>query len=50
MMHLKLSDIAILNMKDFDNCCVINLISKNEAIELLQNAGTLQKAENLIFI
>ena len=35
---LNLSDIAILNIKGSDYCCVISLISKNEAINLLQNA------------
>ena len=32
------SDIAILNIKDSDYCCIVSLISKNEAINLLQNA------------
>ena len=35
---LNLRDIAILNIKGSDYCCVISLISKNEAINLLQNA------------
>ena len=35
---MNLSDIAILNVKGFDYSCIITLISKNEAINLLQNA------------
>ena len=37
MMSINLSDFAILNIKGFDNRCIISLISKNEAIKLLQN-------------
>ena len=37
MMSVNLSDIAILTIKDSDDCCIISLISKNEAIKLLQN-------------
>ena len=36
-MSINLSYIAILNIKGSDYCSVINLISKNEAIKLLQN-------------
>ena len=43
MMSVNLSDIAILNMKDSDYCCIISLISKNEAINLLQNAHSTEK-------
>ena len=49
---MNLSDIDILNIKGSDYCCIISLVSKNEAINLLQNAnltgksGTLQKIEN----
>ena len=38
MMSISLNDIAILNIKGSDYCCIISLISKNEAIKLLQNA------------
>ena len=31
MMSMNLSDIAILNNKGSDYCCIISLISKNEA-------------------
>ena len=40
---LNLSDIAILNIKGSDYCCIISLISKNEAINLLQNADFTEK-------
>ena len=35
MMSMNLSDIAILNIKGSDCCCIISLISTNEAINLL---------------
>ena len=37
MMFMNLSDIAILNIKGFDYRCIISLISKKEAINLMQN-------------
>ena len=53
MMYINLSDIAILNIKGSDYRCIISLISKNEAINLMENAdlteknGTLQSIKNL---
>ena len=41
MMSMNLSDVAILNIKDSDYCCIISLISKNEAIKF-----DLKKAEH----
>ena len=38
MISINLSDIAILKYKGSDYCCIISLISKNKAINLLQNA------------
>ena len=38
MMPMNLSDITILNIKAFDYRCVISLIRKNEAINLIQSA------------
>ena len=35
MISINLSDIAILNIKGADYCCIISLISQNEAINLL---------------
>ena len=34
-MSINLSDIAILNIKGSDYCCIISLISTNEAIKLM---------------
>ena len=43
---MNLSNIAILNIKGSDYRCTISLISKNEAIKLMQNANlTKKKAE-----
>ena len=44
MMSMNLSIIAILNIKPFDHCCIISLISKDEAINLLQNADLTEKS------
>ena len=44
MMSVNLSDIAIFNIKGSDYCCNISLISKNEAINLLQNADLTEKS------
>ena len=49
MMSMNLCDIAILNIKSADYCCIISGISKSEAINLIQKidltekCGTLQK-------
>ena len=40
---MNLSDIAILNIKMSDNRCIISLIRKNEAINLMQNADLTKK-------
>ena len=47
MMSIKLTDIAILNSKGSDYCCIIGLISKNKAINLLQNADLNEKSGTL---
>ena len=47
MMSINLSDIAILKIKISDYCCIISLISKNEAIDLLQNADLTEKSGSL---
>ena len=44
MMSMNLSDIAILNIKGSDYRCIISLISKNEAINLMQNADLIEKS------
>ena len=43
MMSVSLSDIAILNINGSDYCCIISLISKNEAINVLQNTDLTEK-------
>ena len=47
MMSINLSDIAILNIKDCDYRFIISLISKNEAIKLLQNDDLTEKSRIL---
>ena len=47
MMSVNLSDIAILNAKGFDYRCIISLISKREAINLLENADFTEKSGTL---
>ena len=43
MISVNLSDIAILNVQGSDYGYIITLISKNEAINLLQNADLTEK-------
>ena len=47
IISMNLSDIAILNVKGFDYRCIISGISKNEAINLVQNAGLTGKSGTL---
>ena len=47
MMSMNLSDI-VLNIKDFDHCCIISLISKNAAINLMQNPDLTEKSRTFI--
>ena len=47
MMSLNVSDIANLNIKGSVYCCIISLISKNEAINLMQNADLTEKSGTL---
>ena len=44
MMSMNLSDIAILNIKGSDYRCIISLISKNEPVNLMQNADLTEKS------
>ena len=44
---MNLSNIAILNIKGSDYRCNISLISKNDAIKLLQNADLAEKSGRL---
>ena len=43
-MSKNLSHVAILNIKGSDYHCIISLINKNEAINLLQNASLTRKS------
>ena len=47
MMSINLSHIPILNIKGSDYCCIISLISNNEAINLMQNADLTKKSGTL---
>ena len=47
MMSMNLSDIAVLNIKGSDNRCIISLISKNDALNLLQNTDLTVKSKTL---
>ena len=47
MMSMNLNDISILNIKGSDYHCIISLISKNEAINLLQNTDLTEKSGTL---
>ena len=47
MMSVNLSDIAIFNIKGSDYCCIISLISKSEALNLMQNAALTEKIGTL---
>ena len=40
---MKLSDIAILNIKNADYRCIIKEINKSETIKLLQNIDLIEK-------
>ena len=44
MMSMNLSNIATLNMKGSDYCCIISRIRKSEAINLLQNTDLTEKS------
>ena len=43
IISVNLSDIAILNNKGSDYCFIISLISKNEAINLMQNVDLTER-------
>ena len=54
MMFMNLSDIAILNIECVDYCCIIDGITKSEAIHLMQNNNLTKKKsktlQNIKFI
>ena len=41
---MNLSNIAMLNMKDVDYCCIISRISQSEAINLMENIDLTEKS------
>ena len=47
MMSINHNNIAILNIKGSDFCCIISLITKNEATNLMQNADLTRKCGTL---
>ena len=47
MMSVNFNNIAILNIKGSDYRCIISLVSKNEAINSMQNADSTEKRETL---
>ena len=47
MLSTNLSDITILNIKGSHYRCVISFISKNEAIDLMQNSDLIKKSGTL---
>ena len=46
MMSMNLNDIASFNIKGSEYRCIVSLISKNEAINLMQNPDLMGKAEH----
>ena len=47
MMSMNLSNIAILNIKGADYHCIVSGISKNEALNLMQNIDLIEKSRKL---
>ena len=47
MMSINVNDIAILNIKGSDYCCIFSLTSKNETIKSIQNADLTEKSGSL---
>ena len=47
MMSMNFNDIAVLNSKGADCCCIISRISKSEDINLMQNIDLTEKSGTL---
>ena len=47
MIFMNLSDFAILNNKRSNYCCILGLISKNKATNLMENADLSEKSGTL---
>ena len=50
IISMNLSDISILNILGADHSCIVNGISKNEAMNLLPNADLTEKSRILLNI
>ena len=48
MVSISLSNIALLNIKGSDYCCINGGISKSEAINLMKNINLTTKKQNII--
>ena len=48
MMSMNLSNFAILNIHGTDYYCIINGISKSEAVNLIRNIDLIKKKQNII--
>ena len=46
-MKINLSDIAVLNIKSADYCCIISGISKSDTINLMQDPDLTEKSGTL---
>ena len=46
MMSMNFSDTTILNIKGYDYRCIINRMSKSEAVNLMQNTDLTKKTEH----
>ena len=47
MMSVNFSDVAILNIRGSDYRCITSLISKNEAVKLMENVDLTKKSKTL---
>ena len=47
LISMNLSDIVILNIKGSDYCCISSRMSKNEAINVMENADLTEKSRAL---
>ena len=47
MISMNLSNIAVLNIEVSDYRCIISLISKNQAINVMQNPDLAEKSRTL---
>ena len=48
MMSMNLNNIAIINIKGYYYRCIISLISKNEAINLMENVDLTEKNRSIM--